>query len=116
MPAAQIFEPQHFDTEYDRAFGVETNLQKLFKGVIGCEGIIAKLNGFLKVTKGMRAQGLEPRGQIPMNFIFKGPPDNRFFLFALCFEHSNPVHQRPGKRSQLENSVSFITILVFYLR
>lgn len=81
LPAAQrsidfIFEPQDFDPDYDRASGAETNLQELFKGVIGCEGIIGKLDGFLKVAKGMRAQGLEPRGQIPMNFIFKGPPGN----------------------------------------
>jgi len=87
-----IFEPQDFDTDFDRASGAETNLQELFKGVIGCEGIIAKLDGFLKVAKGMRAQGLKPRGQIPTNFIFKGPPGNRKTFPALCFEHSNPVH------------------------
>ncbi|KAI9775253.1 MAG: hypothetical protein M1835_005878 [Candelina submexicana] len=78
LPATQrsidfIFEPQDFDTNYDRASSAETNLQELFKGVIGCEGIIEKLDGFLKVAKGMRTQGLDPRGQIPMNFIFKGP-------------------------------------------
>lgn len=117
LPEAQrsidfIFEPQDFDTEYDRASGAETNLQSLFKGVIGCEGIVAKLDGFLKVAKGMRAQGLEPRGQIPMNFIFKGPPGNRNLFIALCFEHSNPVHQGPGKRPLLENSAKFITTLV----
>jgi AAA lid domain/ATPase family associated with various cellular activities (AAA) len=82
LPAAQrsidfIFEPQDFDTDYNRASGAETNLQELFKGVIGCEGIIAKLDGFSRVVKGMRTQGLDPRGQIPMNFIFKGPPGNR---------------------------------------
>ncbi len=81
LPAAQrsidfIFAPEDFDPDYNRASGAETNLQELFKGVIGCESIIAKLDGFLKVAKGMRAQGLEPRGQIPMNFIFKGPPGN----------------------------------------
>ena len=67
-----VFEPEDFGKNYDRASGAETNLQDLFKGVIGCEDIISKLDGFLKVAKGMRAQGLEPRGQIPMNFIFKG--------------------------------------------
>jgi hypothetical protein len=72
-----IFEPQDFDMDYDRASSAGTNLQKLFEGVIGCEGIIAKLDGFLQVANGMRAQGIEPRGQIPMNFIFKGPPGNR---------------------------------------
>ena len=81
LPATQrsidfIFEPQDFDTNYDRASGAETNLQKLFEGVIGCEEIIAKLDGFLKFAKGIRAQGRDPRGKIPMNFVFKGPPGN----------------------------------------
>lgn len=82
LPAAQrsvdfMFEPQDFDVNYDRASRAETNLQELFKGVVGCEGIVAKLDGFLKVAKGMRIHGLDPRGQIPMNFIFKGPPGNQ---------------------------------------
>lgn len=90
LPAPQrsinfIFEPQDFDLKYDRAVDAETNLQKLFQGVIGCEAIVAKLDGFLKVAKGMRAQGLEPRGQIPMNFIFKGPPGNQNSLLLLPF-------------------------------
>jgi len=71
------FEPQDFDANYDRASGAETNLRDLFKDVIGCGDIVAKLDGFLRVAKGMRAQGLEPRGQIPMNFIFKGPPGKK---------------------------------------
>lgn len=69
-----VFEPQDFDLDYDRATGAETNLQQVFKDVIGCESIISLLDGFLKVAKGMRVQGLDPRGDIPMNFIFKGPP------------------------------------------
>lgn len=97
LPAAQrsidfIFEPQDFDMDYDRASGAETNLHELFKGVLGCEGIIAKLDAFLKVAKGMRAQGLEPRGQIPMNFIFKGPPGIWRTFSPLCSELSNAVH------------------------
>ena len=67
------FKPEDFDPDYDRA-SAATNLKDLFKDVIGSEEIVQKLDGFLKVVKGMRAQGLEPRGQIPMNFIFKGPP------------------------------------------
>jgi hypothetical protein len=69
-----VFEPEDFDLDCNRSSGAETNLQALFAGVIGCDSIINKLDGFLKVAKGMRAQGLDPRGQIPMNFIFKGPP------------------------------------------
>jgi hypothetical protein len=69
-----LFEPQDFDPDFDRAAGAETNLTELFKDVIGCEDIVAKLEGYVKVVKGMRAHGRDPRGQIPMNFIFKGPP------------------------------------------
>jgi hypothetical protein len=88
LPAAQrsstfIFEAEDFDPDYNRATVAEYNLQSLFKGVIGCEGIIAKLDGFLKVAQGMRAQGLDPRGHIPMNFIFKGPPGKNLLLPAV---------------------------------
>lgn len=69
-----VFEPHDFDPDFNRAAGAETNLQELFKDVIGCEDIVQKLGGYLQVAKGMRAQGLDPREQIPFNFIFKGPP------------------------------------------
>ncbi|KAH6712371.1 NFX1-type zinc finger-containing protein 1 [Leptodontidium sp. MPI-SDFR-AT-0119] len=69
-----LFEPVDFDLDYNRAAAAGTNLQELFRDVIGCDAIVSKLDGFLQVAKGMRAQDLGPRGQIPMNFIFKGPP------------------------------------------
>ena len=73
-----IFQPQDFDPDFERAAGAETNLQELFEDVIGCQSIIAKLDGYLRVAKGLRARDLDPRGQIPMNFIFKGPPGELF--------------------------------------
>jgi hypothetical protein len=69
-----VFEPQDFDPDFDRASGAETNLKELFKDVVGCEDIVEKLGGYMQVARGMRTRGLDPRGQIPMNFIFKGPP------------------------------------------
>ncbi|KAI9742870.1 MAG: hypothetical protein M1818_003599 [Claussenomyces sp. TS43310] len=70
-----IFEPEDFDPDFNRASGgADTNLEDLFKDVIGCEAIVAKLKGYLQVVRGMRTINLDPRGQIPMNFIFKGPP------------------------------------------
>jgi hypothetical protein len=77
-----VFEPKDFDPDFDRASGAETNLRDLFKDVVGCESIIEKLDGYLRVAKGMRAAGLDPTGQIPMNFIFKGPPGK--FSLHLC--------------------------------
>ncbi|KAF7863083.1 hypothetical protein EAF04_007166 [Stromatinia cepivora] len=69
-----LFEPEDFDPEFDRASSAEINLKELFKGIIGCDTIIAKLDGYVKVAKGMKKLGKDPRSQIPMNFIFKGPP------------------------------------------
>ncbi|TVY43119.1 NFX1-type zinc finger-containing protein [Lachnellula subtilissima] len=80
LPADQrsidyIFEPEDFDVDYQRTLAsAGTNLQSLFQDVIGCHDIVSKLDGYIKTANGMRAQDLDPRGQIPMNFIFKGPP------------------------------------------
>ncbi len=78
-----VFEPQDFDPDFDRASGAETNLKELFKDVIGCETIIEKLEGYLEVARGMKALDLDPRGQIPMNFIFKGPPGIASYISSL---------------------------------
>ncbi|RDW71858.1 hypothetical protein BP5796_07892 [Coleophoma crateriformis] len=75
------FERQDFDPEYNRASGAKLHLKELFQGVVGCESIVSRLDGFLKVAKGMRAQGLDPRGSIPMNFIFRGPPGEFYSSF-----------------------------------
>lgn len=79
LPANQrstdhIFQPEDFDVDYNRASNAGTNLHELFKDVVGCEDIIFRLDGYINVVRGMRANGQDPRGQIPMNFIFKGRP------------------------------------------
>lgn len=69
-----LFEPQDFDPDFDRGANASTNLQKLFEDVVGCEDVIAKLSGYQQIAQGMKAAGLESRGMIPTNFLFKGPP------------------------------------------
>ncbi|KAI9755731.1 MAG: hypothetical protein M4579_004161 [Chaenotheca gracillima] len=69
-----VFEAQDFDSDFDRERGAATNLQKLFEDVVGCESVIAKLDEFQQVARNMKNRGLEPRDQIPTNFIFRGPP------------------------------------------
>jgi len=70
-----IFEPEDFDMDYQRTLSsAGSNLQSIFNDVIGCEDIVSKLDGYIRTANGMRAQDLDPQGQIPMNFIFKGPP------------------------------------------
>lgn len=79
LPANQrsidfVFEPQDFDPDFDRVTSARKNIRELFQDVIGCDSIVAKLEGYVRVAEGMRKMGKDPRSQIPMNFIFKGPP------------------------------------------
>ena len=69
-----VFEQQDFDPEYDRVKHANEKLKVLFEDVVGCEDIVAKLADYQQIVQGMKARGLDPRGQIPMNFLFKGPP------------------------------------------
>lgn len=76
-----VFTPQDFDPDYDRGAHASTNLAVLFEDVVGCEEIIAKLSGYQQIAQGMKAKGLDPRGEIPTNFLFKGPP-GKFVITA----------------------------------
>ncbi|KAF2085428.1 P-loop containing nucleoside triphosphate hydrolase protein [Saccharata proteae CBS 121410] len=69
-----IFEPQDFDPDFDRAKRASANCRELFKGVIGQEDVMVQLEEYQQIAAGMRARGLDPRSNIPFNFIFKGPP------------------------------------------
>jgi hypothetical protein len=73
-PDKCVFEPQDFDTEWERGKNATTNLQKLFSDVIGCEEIVKKLENYQRVSQTMKARGIDPKAYIPTNFDFKGPP------------------------------------------
>jgi hypothetical protein len=68
------FEPQDFDPEFNRNEHAASNLTKLFEDVVGCEEIVAKLGKFQQISRTMKSRGMDPRDQIPTNFVFKGPP------------------------------------------
>ncbi|KAL8791513.1 MAG: hypothetical protein Q9213_000130 [Squamulea squamosa] len=70
-----VFEQQDFDPEFDRVKHANEKLRKLFEDTVGCEGIIAKLADYQQIVQGMKANDVDPRGLIPMNFLFKGPPE-----------------------------------------
>jgi len=76
-----MFEPFDFDPEFNRGATASTNLPLLFKGVIGCEGIVKQLQGYQVTAENMKSLGMEPRDQIPFNFLFRGPPGKTFQFF-----------------------------------
>lgn len=67
-------EPFDFDENYDRAERTDTNVAKLFEGTVGCEAIVEKLQGFQKNVRAMKELGMDPKENIPFNFLFRGPP------------------------------------------
>ncbi|KAK1566191.1 ATPase [Colletotrichum navitas] len=63
-----------FDEDFDRAERADTNVAKLFEGTVGCEKIVATLEGFQESVRSMKALGIDPKQNIPFNFLFRGPP------------------------------------------
>ena len=62
------------DPEFDRGERATTNVRMLFEGVVGCDELVAQLEGYQKIVANMKAREVDPREQIPFNFLFRGPP------------------------------------------
>ncbi|KAF2837532.1 P-loop containing nucleoside triphosphate hydrolase protein [Patellaria atrata CBS 101060] len=67
-------EAHDFDEDFDRGQRAETNIKLLFEGVVGCEDIIAQLERYQQTGKNLKLLDIDPREQIPFNFLFRGPP------------------------------------------
>ena len=66
-------EPLDFDPDWDRAQRSQTNCKQLFEGVVGCEKLIERLEGYQRTVTNMKILEMDPREQIPFNFLFRGP-------------------------------------------
>lgn len=73
-PTSSILVPEDFDPDYDRGQMAQMNIAGLFAGSVGHEKIIAQMEGYCQTVKGMRELDLDPREQVPFNFLFRGPP------------------------------------------
>ncbi|KAF3918213.1 hypothetical protein ABW20_dc0107429 [Dactylellina cionopaga] len=63
-----------FDPDHDRANRANTDLQDLFKDLIGVDDVMHRFEEYQTTAMMMRGRGVDPREQIPTLFIFKGPP------------------------------------------
>ncbi|KAI8933540.1 hypothetical protein NX059_009277 [Plenodomus lindquistii] len=68
------FEAIDFDPDHDRGERAATNLPALFRDVVGCEDLIKQFQGYQITAANMKALDMDPRDQLPFNFLFKGPP------------------------------------------
>lgn len=73
-PRDIVFEPQDFDPDHKRSENAATNLAKLFEDVVGCGDIVQKLSNYQQLAAVCKARDMDPREQIPTNFVFTGPP------------------------------------------
>ena len=69
-----MLEPQNFDPEYNRRLRATKDFRSLFKDLVGFQDIIGTFEGYQRMTANMKQRGLEPRDEIPVSFVFKGPP------------------------------------------
>ncbi|KAK3990815.1 putative AAA family ATPase [Cladorrhinum sp. PSN332] len=69
-----ILEALDFDKNFDRADKSETNVRKLFEGTVGCEETIQLLEGYQEIVRTMKMLDMDPKENIPFNFLFRGPP------------------------------------------
>ncbi|KAG0159823.1 hypothetical protein PDIDSM_7350 [Penicillium digitatum] len=72
VPCSTLDAPD-FDEDFDRATKKQS-VEKIFEGVIGCESIVAKLEGYRQMAQSLGRLDLDPRTQLPFNFVFRGPP------------------------------------------
>ncbi|KAM3512419.1 hypothetical protein MY11210_003909 [Beauveria gryllotalpidicola] len=63
-----------FDENYERHERAETNVEQLFSDTIGCERLVATLQGYQETARMTKVLGLDPKEQIPFTFLFRGPP------------------------------------------
>ena len=71
---ASTLEAIDMDPEFDRMKSAVTNIKMLFDGEVGRDEIISRLEGYQKTVANMKARDMDPREQIPFNFLFSGPP------------------------------------------
>lgn len=72
--SASEFEALDLDPNFDRAERSETNVAKIFEGTVGMEDTISLLQDYQQAVKTLKELGMDPKENIPFNFLFRGPP------------------------------------------
>lgn len=87
-----VLDPVDFDPDFDRAERAITNCRKLFDGVVGCQSLIYRFEEYQQTALNAKKIGIDPREQIPFNFLFRGPPgkclqvlNTRFIDYCIGF-------------------------------
>lgn len=63
-----------FDPDHNRQDRAESNIRDGFTDFVGADALIAKFQAYQRIALNSKDMGLDPKEQIPFNFIFRGPP------------------------------------------
>lgn len=69
-----LLESQDFDTDFERPTQAEVRIRDLFKDFVGSNDLVEKLVGYSRMVTNAKTLDMDPRAQIPFNFLFRGPP------------------------------------------
>lgn len=69
-----LLESQDFDTDFERPTQAEVRIRDLFKDFVGANDLVEKLVGYSRMVTNAKTLDMDPRAQIPFNFLFRGPP------------------------------------------
>lgn len=67
-----LLEAVDFDSEFERAEKSGANIRELFRGDVGREDLIERLEVYQKRVRCLKDLDMDP--EIPFNFLFRGPP------------------------------------------
>lgn len=68
------FQAVDFDPDHNRQDRAESNIQEGFTDFVGADELIAKFQAYQRIAQNSKDMGLDPRQQIPFEFIFRGLP------------------------------------------
>ncbi|KAH8750812.1 ATPases of the AAA+ class [Diaporthe sp. PMI_573] len=69
-----LLESQDFDADFERPSHAEVRIRDLFKDFVGADDLVEKLVGYSRMVQNAKALEMDPRSQIPFNYLFRGPP------------------------------------------
>ena len=69
-----LLEARDFDENFDRAERSETNIRALFQETVGSEQIVGLLESYQETVQTLKSLDMDPKENIPFNFLFRGPP------------------------------------------
>ncbi|KAH6916253.1 CbxX/CfqX family protein [Coprinopsis sp. MPI-PUGE-AT-0042] len=73
-PRQIVFESADFDKDFERGANATKNLEKLFEDIVGHTKIKGKMVDYQRIALVSKSKGMDPRDQVPTNFVFTGPP------------------------------------------